>query len=78
MDPAMTERADEPVSDVLSSAGLFLNVGAVLTFAIGLAGLSMSAAAVATVATAAALFAASLVCFAVAGRRVDAHRSAPN
>ena len=62
----------------MSNVGLFLNVAAVLAFAIGLAGLGSHAslAAAGTVAFSALLFLASLVCFAVGGRRLDAARPA--
>ena len=76
MSPLMTKRPQEPACETLSNVGLFLNVAAVLAFAIGLAGLGSHAslAAAGTVAFSALLFLASLVCFAVGGRRLDARR----
>jgi hypothetical protein len=77
MNVRMMERPNEPASEALSTVGLLLNVAAVLAFATGLAGLtiSMSALSVATVAIAVVTFAASLVCFAVGGSRLDARRT---
>lgn len=74
----MMERPTERVSDALSSTGLVLNVAAVLGFALGLGSLSVTASmtAMATLVSAGVLFAASLVCFAVGGRRLDADRTA--
>ncbi len=74
----MMKRPAEPASEALSTVGLFLNVAAVLAFATGGAGLCDSAtfAAVAAVALGAVLFTTSLICFAVGGRKLDAHRTA--
>jgi len=75
MEVRMMERPDEPASEALSTIGLFLNIAAVLAFATGLAGLgtSTSILAPAILAVAVVAFAASLICFAVGGRRID-HR----
>ncbi len=74
MNRGMMERPDEPRVEALSTVGLLLNVAAVFAFAMGLAGLSTgrNALAAATMAVAVLTFAASLVCFAVGGRRLDA------
>mgnify|MGYP000873924116 CR=1 FL=1 len=73
----MTKRPHEPAGEALSNVGLFLNVAAILAFAIGLAGLGSHASLLAagTVGFSALLFLASLVCFAVGGRRRDARRT---
>lgn len=77
MPRVMMKRPQEPASEALTNVGLFLNVAAILAFAIGLAGLGTQASLLAagTVALSALLFLASLVCFAVGGRRLDARRT---
>ena len=73
----MTKRPHEPAFEALTNVGLFLNVAAILAFAIGLAGLGSQASLLAagTVAFSALLFVASLICFAIGGRRLDASRT---
>jgi hypothetical protein len=65
----MTKRPHEPAFEALTNVGLFLNVAAILAFAIGLAGLGSQASLLAagTVAFSALLFLASLICFAIGG-----------
>lgn len=76
--PGDADVTDGPVSEFMSSTGLLLMFGAVIAFVMGIAAFGMGSVGFATLAMVAALvsFSASLLCFVVDGRRIEAAEAA--